>query len=565
MKNWMFKLGALLLMIVATLTGAASGVFMADATALVDGGVNAGTVDAGDGTERGIASVTTGQEAVDELYMTEVDERITKIRPMNTPVSQISMYARKRKTDSMEVKYYSIGTRPLKTTVSVAQAAAQSTGNTIKLAVTDQSMFDVDDTIRVVGVKGYDQDSSNAANEKDLVVAVAGFADDGNPNVYAVNGLKNATAGTYNFIPAIPKGTTLIRMGKACAELDIQAASYVNIPTPETNYCQNFMMQVEQSTFDKIAKKEVNWNFSDLEEDSIFDMRLGQEGSYLFGVKGKQRHPVKKNNVWFTDGIWWMAGKDLTVGTWDADKGCAVITDDEFVDITKELFTGIDSGDKVKVMIAGSDALAAFSKTISEKFMLKEPQKFWEMEFTGFKSEFGTINAIHGEILDMNGMSDCAFILDPSFLTKAVHISYGRNVLDLKTAGIRNSEAVVLQEVCCLYLRSAKAHARLKLTPEPEAPVVTPEPDAIEAEDSTLTFLATDTAPVYVVVDSNVDEWTVAKAAADEWYTVSRPAGSNVIVVTPTANSGELRTGTITLTAGEATDTIAVSQAAGSE
>ena len=35
---------------------------------------------------------------------------------------------------------------------------------------------------------------------------------------------------------------------------------------PETQYCQNFMIQVEQSTFDKIAAKEVNWNSQTLKK-----------------------------------------------------------------------------------------------------------------------------------------------------------------------------------------------------------------------------------------------------------------------------------------------------------
>lgn len=38
-----------------------------------------------------------------------------------------------------------------------------------------------------------------------------------------------------------------------------------------------------------------------------------------------------------------------------------------------------------------------------------------------------------------------------------------RSVLELKKAGVRNTDAVVLQEVACLYLRYPKAHARIKL------------------------------------------------------------------------------------------------------
>ena len=36
-------------------------------------------------------------------------------------------------------------------------------------------------------------------------------------------------------------------------------------------------------------------------------------------------------------------------------------------------------------------------------------------------------------------------------------------------AGIRRTDAVVIQEVSCLYLRYAKAHARMKLAQAPGA------------------------------------------------------------------------------------------------
>ncbi len=33
----------------------------------------------------------------------------------------------------------------------------------------------------------------------------------------------------------------------------------------------------------------------------------------------------------------------------------------------------------------------------------------------------------------------------------------------MKAAGIRNTDAAVIQEIACLYLRYPKAHARLRL------------------------------------------------------------------------------------------------------
>ena len=453
--------------IVALIFGAGNGVFMANAADLPDAGIT--DSGAGDDNANGISTESQGRTDADpEFYTKEIDKRITKIRPMATPIDQISRYATAQKSGSFDVKYYSVGTRPI-TCKTSGEITAQSSGQSIELKVDDPLMFTLDDTIRVVGVKGkYDEkvkayDPSDE-NTPDLVLCVCGRTQDTNmPVVYAVNGLLDSN-NVPIWVPAIPSGTTLARMGKACGELDVQTGRFNNTPTPEIQYCQNFMIQIEQSTFDKIASKEIDWTFSDIEEDGIYDMRLSQENTYLFGVKNCINH-VSKNGMktWFTGGIWYMAGKDIEVGTWDSTKKCAVITDDDLVDISKDLFVGTGIGNRRKIVLCGSDLLSALSKVKSEKFRLKESVENWNLKFKSWETDFGEILTIHHELFDLNGMSDCGFALDPEYLSKMTHVSWSRNMLDLKKAGVRNTDAVVIQEVACLYLRYAKAHARLRL------------------------------------------------------------------------------------------------------
>ena len=459
----------IMLTFIALLSGAGSGVMMADASNLPDAGKTTGG-DGGNGNgAAGIATESGGRDNGDpEFYTKDIDSRIIKIRPMATPIDQISRYAKAQSASSFEVKYYSVGTRPTNCT-TISKIEAQTTGASVELPVDDANMFTLDDTIRVVGVKGKFNDKGEAydpedENTPDLVLCVCGRNDSTSmPVVYAVNGNK-AKDGQTTFLPEIPSGTTLVRMGKACGELDVQTGRFNNIPMPEEQYCQNFMIQIEQSTFDKIADKEVDWSFSDIEEDGIYDMRLAQENTFLWGVKNKIKHVTKDGMyTWFTGGIWWMAGKDIEVGEWDEQKQCAVITEENIVDISKDLFVGTGIGNKRKILFCGSDMLSAFSKIKSEKFRLKETVEVWNLKFKSWETDFGEILTIHHELFDLNGMSGCAFALDPEYLTKKTHLSWSRNILDLKKAGIRNTDAVVLQEVVCLYLRYAKAHARLRL------------------------------------------------------------------------------------------------------
>lgn len=466
-KTFNFILRAMLTLL-AFVVGASSGVMVADATPLPDAGKTVAGTQSVDGNA-GIATETEGRAEGDpNLYMSDVDQRIIKIRPMATPIDQISRFAKASSCDSFEVKYYSVGTREIKCTTNAA-VTAMTTGASTSLPVDDPNMFTLDDTIRVLGVKGVTKPDGTAytatdSNVPDLVLCVCGKDASTNvPTVYAVNGAKD-TNGSPILVPAIPSGTTLVRMGKACGELDVQTGRFSNIPTPETQYCQNFMMQVEQSTFDKIAKKEVNWSFSDLEEDGIFDMRMAMENTYLFGVKRMIKHISKDGMAqWFTGGIWYMAGKDIEVGSWDSTNQCTVITDNDLVDITKDLFVGTGIGNKRKVLLCGSEMLAAFSKIKSDKFRLKDTVEVWNLKFKSWDTDFGEILTIHHELFDINGMSDCGFAMDPEYLSKKTHVSWTRSVLDLQKAGIRRTDAAVIQEVSCLYLRYAKAHARMRL------------------------------------------------------------------------------------------------------
>lgn len=453
-KNLKFVIGTISLFVLAIIAGLFCGAGVLAVGVPLEGG---GMIDKGD------SSLSTNQPMADENFYTRtIDERICKIRPMVTPIDQISRHvARKVSANSLEIKYYSAGTQPIKTSLSEA-VAKQTSGLSVAIKVADASMFTECDTMSVVGVKGYKDDGATE-DSRDLMLYVTGTDANGNPIVTAINGLTNGKD-VNCWVPAIAANAVLIRMGKACAEKDATAPTYSIVPTPKSNYCQNFMAQIEQSTFDKISTTEVPWNFSDKEEATLFDMKMGMELSHLFGVKGKIQHPVNKQFVWTCGGIYWEAGKDIIAGTYDATAKTAKITDKDLVDIHKELFTGAGAGSKRKILFAGSEFLAALQKATSDKYKLEQKTiDAWDLTFTSWKSNFGEALVIHEELFDMRGMSSCGFVLDPEFLAKGTFIPFGRNVLDLKKAGIKNSDAVVLQEVSCLYLVSPQSHARIKL------------------------------------------------------------------------------------------------------
>lgn len=459
-------MGSILVMLIAVLASSFTGVSMSVATAM--GG---DAQDMGDGGKTvsdavGGATATTGMEQTGEedpdFYSKEVDKRITKMRPMRTPIDQITRSATTiSKSGSMIVQYYSVSTRPIKTTVK-AQVNAMTSGQaSTTVQVDDSSIFSITDTIRVVGVKGFKPDGSTQ-DTKDLMLYVVGKNDEtGYPIVIAINGKKNSD-NSNSLVPQIAANTKIIRMGRAASEIDVETGQFYNLPTPEEQYCQKFMMQVEQSTFDKMWDKKVDWNFSDMEEDGIYDMRLGMENSFLFGIKAKGKDPKKSGaDVYFTGGIYWMAGKDMAVGT--EVESVVTITDDQMVDFLKDLFTGNDSGNGTKIGFAGSDMLAALAKMKSERFKVVKEFERWGLKFTSFDSNFGKLLVMHHELMDANEKSDEMFVIDPEYLRKKTFKTWNRKEYDMEKLAKRDTRAVVMSEASCVYLVYPKAHARVKL------------------------------------------------------------------------------------------------------
>ena len=127
----------------------------------------------------GILTETFGRADADsEMYQKDIDERITRIRPMATPVDQISRYAHSQHASSFEVKYYAVGTRPVMTQLTAA-VTENATATSVAIEVADPDMFTLDDTIRVVGVKAFNDYRGTAydrtaADTPDLCLCVCG-------------------------------------------------------------------------------------------------------------------------------------------------------------------------------------------------------------------------------------------------------------------------------------------------------------------------------------------------------------------------------------------------------
>ncbi len=391
-----------------------------------------------------IVTTQVVNQASPELLRSEIDSRIVKIRPMSTPIDQISRHALTRRAGSMTVEYYAVDNKPFEAelTADVIGKTAAEPGEKVPMEIdlSSEVPFARSETILFAR-------QTNSAN-KPVTAYITEVS------TKKLKGFFTCTDNTGRVsVPDIESGTKIVRMGRAAGELDIQTDQFQAIPRKERNFCQIFKTQVEQSTLVKLSNKEVGWTFSDQEEAAIIDMRQGMERNFLFGNK-LHLDLDGNDDVMLTGGIWSQAGKEVEYLSGE-------LSDDTMVSICREAFTG-SNGSSRKLLIAGSGFIEQMHRLgASRTLSAADKMTRWGLDFTTYVSKFGTLYVLLSETFDQCGHTDDAMIIDPEYLTKYCHIPFSTEKLNLRAGGVRNTNAIVITEASCLVLRYPNSHVRI--------------------------------------------------------------------------------------------------------
>lgn len=381
------------------------------------------------------APLTTdlANEASPDLLTTSIDRAVTRVRPMATPLDQISRLGHVRAADALEVDYYSADIRADSGVLQPWDVFAETDDGYRQLTaeVDNPSLFEPSEVVLLTR-PGKDP--------------VAGY-------ICSKNGALLTIMGE---LPGLPSDydKKIVRMGRAATQLDVQTPQYSVLPRKRTNLCQIFKMQIEQSVVMKLSHKEIGWDFTDQQEAAVYDMRLGMEKQFLFGNRMKIYDPVKQESVTMTEGIWSQAGKQVNVKL-------SQLNTAKLVDMMRTAFTG-NAGSRRKVLIAGSGLIAALNKLENSKVLSALDQEtVWGIDFNIIQSKFGRLYVVFSEVFDAVGRPDDGIIIDPEYIQKHVFIPFRADRLDLRGSGQRNTEAMVLTEASCLTLRYPNAHTRI--------------------------------------------------------------------------------------------------------
>ena len=412
------------------------------------------TTENGASVNNEVLTTAVSEQATPGLLRNAIDERIVKIRPMATPVDQLSRCAGARSCGSMKVDYYAVDVKAVSARLSAEIADDEFETDTANNQVTIRVTTDANGIFSPTETVLFPDVAADGVSGHDPLMLYVTEADNKGFTAVAVGYDADITA-----LPcgSIGKGTRLVRMGRAATELDVQTAQFESLPRKRTNFCQIFKMQVEQSTLQKLANKEVGWTFSDQEEVAIIDMRQGMEKNFLFGRKAKITDPGKHEDIYLTGGIWNQTDNTFSYTPATLDGG-------KLIELCRAAFTGT-GGNTRKILLGGSGLIEALSKIQYDK-NVEAGKTFvkWGIEFKEIRSNFGSLYVIHSEIFDQCGHENDGFVLDPDCLTKYCHVPFHTETLDLRRSGQRNTDAIVVTEASCMVLRHPNAHMRVVAT-----------------------------------------------------------------------------------------------------
>ena len=401
-----------------------------------------------------VEGVKTGSPDLDKNY---ISKKVTQMKPAATPLDTI-MRQIPTQVDckSFVSEYYAVDSRPFYDTVNTAYVSQGDGALVADLKVNNISMWSADDTVMFNGVTGVDG--------LDLVCfIISKNVSAQTVKIQPLNGEagSDTTAGEMILpVAGIPKDARMVRCGACKHELDAQTSPYAIIPVKAENYLQIFMAQVEESTFQKIHEKEVDWGFSDYEAQNIYDMRATMEFSFLFGVKSKFSDNTNAKERYTTGGATRYITKSLEYGTGGADR---TIDNATFVDWNQSIFQG-NSGSDTRLLFGGDGLMANLMKvdTVLKQIEAKSTEVVYGIRFNKIETNHGILLFKRHPMLALAGWSEKGVVLDLNYIEKHTFKPMATRKLSLKESGQRNVDAVVIEETTGLILRYPDTHAIIK-------------------------------------------------------------------------------------------------------
>lgn len=391
----------------------------------------------------------------------EIDREVTKFQPWNSPLLRISREVSKKvNVSSWSIDHYRIGGETLDGRTKV-KITAEEDGSIILNATNFRGSlrpFYKDSTILVPSVQGYAMDATttNLKKEGGLMLIVLSNAN----NVVtcrAVNGKPTEEVASSELdsktCPDIPADTYMILAATAMCESQMMLPPENFQPRKEKFYVQKKGFNLLWTNDFEKTKSKTPLKVTDVKADALMKYNIRANRTYWASVQSvfpKKNDDGSIEDCFTTKGILWQLTNLYTF-----ERGNLKLAD--LIALCKLQFTTFSQNDEAYVF-CGKDAI---EETLLikidgvEKYVKFEDTRAFDLQFTTFKTTFGTLHFVYDQGLDALGYKDAMVVLDLKGARRYVKIGMkeGTNDLSKGSGEIREAKRYYRYEADGIALR----------------------------------------------------------------------------------------------------------------
>lgn len=397
-----------------------------------------------------------------DVNKNSVSKKLAKVMPSRTPLDSMLRNIGTGSCKSDKYEFFSLIARGVKAvTTSTTGANTDSTVDTVATITLSSGVHclskDCNLLVPSYNVSGGKASAAGAGKValRPLVIHIVDID-------YGQN--KISVIGVNAPVPNFGAGVSLYRLANAADQYIAMSNDPQSVPVKDYNYCQRNLCTISENAYQALQEKEVEFSMAEMKEQALYDFRWQAEMQAIFGANAVNGENFRDSSTGRRK-LHMRGLVDFPINTVD-------FTADAYKDLDiaeklniacEEAFAG-NNGSEERVFIYGPEVatMMANSAVWQKRMDAAKTEVKWGVKWKLIETNFGTLRGVMQPGFGLLGdYSKCAVIVDPANIRRIEQVALTSRNLDLKSAGVRNSNDVVLEESTTLEVTNPKTHAFL--------------------------------------------------------------------------------------------------------
>lgn len=372
-------------------------------------------------------STQTSKEASPDLIVNAIEKSITEMAPDRAPLTTfLSHIPDSQVRPSLRVDYYAVDYRGSMDVTNAAITAADNA--TLELPVDNYKMWGAGDTGILKGIPYYDATTNLVIVGSDMHFYVYDLNRETKKiKIQSLNG--KVVGDVPVFADDIASGTEVIRIAPGGSEETVTVDPYADMPEKSYNLMQKFVATIEQTHWNEIVDKEVDWGWSDYSRRQLMGLKMDQEKAFFLNKRFEFEENKEGEKLQLTGGA-----LDFVTGLNTTLKDASTMTNKVYSDLCKDIFSG-NGGSAQRLVFCGDDYMSQLGEStpIQKQLSAKNSEVKFGITYNKITSNFGEMLLLRAPMLNEVGMRHMALSVDINNLamrhlenTRVIDVDYAK-------------------------------------------------------------------------------------------------------------------------------------------